>query len=141
MSVPALSFSVSKAGDWIDENAAKAAGTTISKITSIKESGIDILNPHNTEEFAISAYYRNLISYVAKNLSERLARKDDVPTFPKPITIVLSGGTSLIGNFANVFEQEISKFKFPFKINNIKIAEDQLNSVATGCLIAALNES
>ena len=139
LSIPALSFSVAKAGDWIDENAATAAGVTVSKITSIKEAGVDIVNPQNTQEFAISAYYRNLINYVVKNLSLRLERTDDVPSFPKPITVILSGGTSLVGNFTTLFEEEIKKYKFPFTIDKVKVAEDQLNSVAQGCLIASLN--
>ena len=59
---PAVEFSVSRSGDWIDENAAMAIGERVSKMTAVKEAGIDILNPKGRHEEALAIFYRNLIS-------------------------------------------------------------------------------
>jgi len=132
-------FSVSRSGDWIDEGASKAIGVKASKITAIKESGIDLLNPKTREEQSIKIYYENLISYVCNALEKKMRNSEDVPNFPEPITVVVSGGTSKIGNFEKVFEEELKKKDFPFQIKKVKKAEDQLNAVSKGCLLNSLN--
>ncbi len=135
--IPALSFSVARGGDWIDKNVAQVLGIKASKATHLKESGIDIRNPKNREEEAIAIYYRNLIHYLMENLSLRFQSGQDMPTFPEPVDIVCSGGTSLVGGFIEVFRDEFSKLDFPIPIKNIFRAEEALNSVAKGCLVAA----
>jgi len=132
-------FSVSRSGDWIDENAAMAVGFKASKITAIKESGIDLLNPQGREETAIKIYYENLISYVCKALEKRISQSANVPNFPNPISVVVSGGTSKIKNFEKVFEEELKTKSFPFQIKEVRKASDQLNAVSKGCLLNALN--
>ncbi len=135
--IPALSFSVARGGDWIDKNVAKVLGIKASKATHIKESGVDIRNPKTREEEAIAIYYRNLIHYLMENLKVRFENGRDMPTFPEPVDIVCSGGTSLIGGFIEVFRDEFSKIDFPIPIRNVFRAEEALNSVAKGCLVAA----
>jgi len=132
-------FSVARAGDYIDSSAAAAVGLKASKITAIKEKGIDLLNPNGRDEMAIKIYYDNLIQYVCDALEQKLNSSDTLPNFPEPITIVLSGGTSKPINFDKVFEEAIMKKQFPFKVGKIKLASDQLNAVSKGCLLNALN--
>ena len=132
-------FSVARCGDWIDSNAADAVGLKSSRITTIKETGVDLLNPLNREQTAIKIYYENLIKYVCNALEKKLNNLDNIPNFPEPITIVLSGGTSKVKNFEILFEREIRTKTFPFNIKNVKLASDQLNAVAKGCLLNALN--
>jgi actin-like ATPase involved in cell morphogenesis len=131
-------FSVSRSGDWIDESAATAIGSTTAKITAAKESGIDLLNPKDREQTAIKIHYENLIEYVCKALEKKL-NSGTLPNFPEPITVVLSGGTSKAINFEKLFEQEIKTKSLPFKIKEIRKAKDPLNAVARGCLLNALN--
>jgi len=135
--IPALSFSVARGGDWIDQNVAKVLGIKASKATHIKEQGIDIRSPKTREEEAVAIYYRNLIHYVMENVGTRFSNGQDMPTFPDPIDIVCAGGTSLIGGFIEVFRDEFSKIDFPIEIRNISRADEALNSVAKGCLVAA----
>lgn len=132
-------FSIARGGDWIDENSATATGQKASRMTIVKELGIDLLNPKNREENAIKIYYENLIQYTCNAIEKKLSQAENLPNFPKPITVIVSGGTSLAQNFEVLFEQELKTKTLPFKIKGIRKAKDQLNAVAKGCLLNALN--
>jgi hypothetical protein len=139
-SIPALSFSTSRAGDWIDRNVATVLGIKASRASAIKEKGINILQPKNREEEAVEIYYRNLISYTLENIKHRFESASGMPSFPDPVEIVCAGGTSLVGGFIEVFKQEFEAIKFPIQVKNIRRADDALFSVAKGCLVAALSD-
>ncbi|RME02984.1 MAG: hypothetical protein D6805_08260 [Planctomycetota bacterium] len=136
--IPALSFSTARGGDWIDKNVGRALGIKASKATAIKEKGVDIRNPKNREEEAVAIYYRELIRYTLNNIKKRFESSSDMPSFPNAIDIVFAGGTSLIGGFIDVVQDEFEKIKFPLEVKNIRRAEDPLHSVAKGCLVAAM---
>ena len=136
-SIPCVSFSVARGGDWIDKNVANVLGVKHSKATYIKERGVDIRDPKNREEEAVAIYYRNLISYVLQNIKNRFEHGQNMPTFPDPVDIACAGGTSLVGGFLEVFRDEFAKIEFPIPIGRIFCAEDGLTSVAKGCLVAA----
>lgn len=137
-SIPGVTFSVSRGGDWIDRHVAKVMGIPLTQATDIKESdGISLAEPRSREEEAIALYYRNLIDYVLNNLSERFSAAQDVPRFTAPVDIVLAGGTSLPQGFVEIFAEELEKVEFPLKIARVRRAEDPLSSVVRGCLIAA----
>lgn len=140
-SIPALSFSTTRGGDWIDRNVANVLGVSASRATSIKEKGVDITRPKDREEEAIEIYYRNLISYTLKNIKTRFESSSSMPNFPDPISIVCAGGTSLIGGFIEVFQDEFEKINFPIPVKEIRHAEDPLYSVSKGCLVASLSEA
>jgi hypothetical protein len=135
--IPALTFSVARGGDWIDEHVAKVMGIPKIRATSIKESDIDLMNPNTREEEAVVLYYRNLIAYVLQNFKQRFMLARDVPQFTEPVEIVIGGGTSLIGGFIDVFAQEIKKVDLPIPIAGVRRAEEALSAVVRGCLIAA----
>lgn len=140
-SMPVISFSTSKGGDWIDQQAAQVMGCAASKITAVKERGVDINAPKTPEEEAIVIYYRHLIKYSLDNIIKKFENTKDIPNFPKPVPIAVSGGTSKVGGFVAVFKDEFSKIadRFPIKIADIRPAEDQLNATSKGCLLAALS--
>jgi len=139
--IPAVTFSVSRGGDWIDEHVAKVMGMSRTRACDLKESdGVNLAEPRNREEEAIVLYYRNLIEYVLRNLAQRFSLAQDVPSFPDPVEIVVAGGTSLVGGFVEVFAQELKKVDFPLKVAGIRRANDALTSVVRGCLIAAALE-
>ncbi|MGE4619262.1 MAG: hypothetical protein AAEJ04_05570 [Planctomycetota bacterium] len=140
-SIPALSFSTTRGGDWIDRNVANVLGISSSRACGLKEKGIDLANPQGRDEEAVEIYYRNLISYTLKNIKERFESSSSMPRFPEPVSIVCAGGTSMIGGFTEVFQQEFEKIQFPLEIKEIRLAEDPLYSVSKGCLVAALSES
>lgn len=139
-SIPALAFSTSRGGDWIDRNVATVLGIKASRATAIKERGVNLLSPRNREEEAVEIYYRNLISYTLESIKTRFESAEGMPSFPDAIEIVASGGTSMIGGFIDIFQDEFESIKFPIEVRNIRRAEDPLFSVAKGCLVAALSD-
>jgi hypothetical protein len=135
--IPALTFSVARGGDWIDEHVSKVMGIQRVRATAIKESDIDLMAPKSREEEAVVLYYRNLISYVLQNFKQRFMLARDVPQFTDPVEIVIGGGTSMIGGFIEVFAQEVRKVSLPIPIAGVRLADDPISAVVRGCLIAA----
>jgi actin-like ATPase involved in cell morphogenesis len=143
----ALEFSLGRGGDWIDKGAAKAVGTTAAKICSVKENKkdpIDLNKPKSRDEEAIKLYMENLIDYTIKNIIQHFSSVKSEILVPKPIPIVVSGGTSLAGGFLDRFKErfEILKDKFPseIEISEIRAADDPLSAVATGLLLLAQDD-
>jgi actin-like ATPase involved in cell morphogenesis len=135
--IPAFSFSVARGGDWIDKNVANVLGINRSKATSIKERGINVAETKSREEEAVAIYYRNLIAYTMQNIKMKFEQTKNLPSFPATIDICCAGGTSLIGGFIELFRDEFQKINFPIPVGKIFRAEEALNSVAKGCLVAA----
>lgn len=136
-SIPCVSFSVARGGDWIDKNVANVLGVPRSKATHIKERGIDIRDPKSREEEAVAIYYRSLISYVLQNIKARFEAGQNMPSFQNPIDIACAGGTSMVGGFIEVFRDEFAKIDFPIPVGRIFRSEEALTAVAKGCLVAA----
>lgn len=143
-----MSFSLNNSGDWIDSSAAKAVGTTATRIMAVKEKGVDLMDPTKgdpknvREREAIAIYYRNLIHNVIDNIKKEFNKDSSSIELPDEIPWVVSGGTSLAINFLEFFKQEFEKEKdsFPITISEIRLAKDPLSDVAKGLLIAAMNE-
>jgi actin-like ATPase involved in cell morphogenesis len=140
-SVPALTFSTSRGGDWIDNNVSQAIGMPIPQVCAMKESGVDLMNPKDRIQDAIVIYYRNLIQYTLETIKQKFESAQNLPTFTKPIDVVCAGGTSLIRGFIDVFRDEFKKVQFPMEVNEIRLARDPLKAIARGCLVAALEET
>lgn len=143
-----MSFSISKSGDWIDNSAAKAVGSTATRIMSIKEKGVNLLDPTEgnpkqlREREAIVVYYRNLVHMVIDSIKKEFKKDTGTIELPDSIPWVISGGTAKAKNFLEFFKQEFDKVRdsFPIEIKEIKMANDPLNDVAKGLLIAAMND-
>lgn len=139
--MPGLEFSVARGGDWIDAGAAKSVGMTQARICSLKEQGVDLLDPKGREQQAITHYYRSLIDHVLKHFVQQFQEKCRL-AIPRAIPIVVSGGTSLAGHFMELFEERFDRLKkkFPVEVSEIRQAQDPLNAVAQGMLVQALQE-
>jgi hypothetical protein len=144
----ALQFSLERSGDYIDGSAAKALGTTASKICAIKEKGVNLVDPsegdtkHLREREAIATYYRSLISYALDNIANEFKKVQDTVDMPMAIPIVIGGGTSMATGLIQLFEEvfETKRKRFPIEISEIRHADDPMTSVAQGLLIQALQE-
>jgi hypothetical protein len=139
MSVPIFKFSVAKSGDWIDQQVAMAVDETASRISSIKESSLDLSKEGELSkiESALSIYYNHLIEYVIENIKQEFAKARRLPKIPNPISIILSGGTSLPKGFSGRFKQILDRLKLPIPVGSVRMASQPLRSVAKGALIAA----
>lgn len=139
LSVPVLKFSVTKAGDWIDQQVAMVTNETASRVSAVKESSFDLSKKEGLSkiESALSIYYNHLIEYVIDNIRAELSKQTRLPRITKPITIILSGGTSLPIGFADRFRTILKQHKFPLEVGSIRMASQPLRAVAKGALVAA----
>jgi hypothetical protein len=137
-----LSFAVNRAGDWIDRGAANSVGSTQARICAIKEGGIDINDPQGREQEAIAFYYKAMIEYSLDHIAKKFKEIQNQFALPKPIPIVVSGGSSMVGGFLDFFMKvfEKKRKRFPIEISEIRAAKEPLNAVAYGMLIQAMQE-
>ena len=145
-----LSFSVSRGGDWVDDNVSMDTGVSKAKVTHIKESSntLDLskgvyqdIYEEGTDEanvlIAIRSYYGALINYLLTNLRVQFEGVENVPNFPEPVPIVIGGGTSLVKGFLDVFNEQFDQDEFPIPVSEIILIEDAHTAVARGCLSEA----
>jgi hypothetical protein len=147
-SVPVVTFSVARAGDWIDEQTAMSLGTVPNRITKIKESNTDLTNflvgskKERRIREAIVYYYREMIRYSLDQIKTKLSESAGNLDLPESLSVVVSGGTSMATGFLTLFNQVLEEYKgtFPVQIKDVKQAEDPMTAVAEGLLIKALSK-
>jgi hypothetical protein len=138
-SIPVLTFSVARSGDWIDEKAAMAVGESPSYVCSIKENGLDLTDPDSLSKIpnALAIAYDELINYFAETLTREVSKMMKVPRSADPFPIVLSGGTATPRGFTDRVTEALKAHNFPLEIARVRLARDPFGSVARGAMIAA----
>lgn len=138
-----ITFSVPMSGDWLDRQVASVTSLTTSEVTLIKEKlsnekKLDLSNPDFSDEIisALYIYYQNLITMVVKQFKEKFLQEKI--SFPYPIEVVVSGGTSKPTGFEKLFEKTIREISWPFEIQHVIRAKDPLAATAIGALNAAI---
>jgi len=137
-SLPTLSFSIARGGDWIDDNVARSMDLAVSRVTAVKEEGFDLLAPKGRIQEALAIYYRDLIKYTVDQIGRQMNLKKNMPVFVDPVEVVVCGGSSLVKNFEAVFNKELETAGWPIEVAQMRLAKDPLKTVAKGCLNAAL---
>ena len=146
----ALSFAVSRGGDWVDENTSADTGVPVAKVTATKEnsstldlskSQISNIYDEDSSEanvlIALRSYYGALVNYLLTNLKHQFENAEKVPQFQKPVPIVIGGGTSLVKGFMEVFMEQFNQDEFPIPVSEVKLIEDAHTAVSRGCLSEA----
>ncbi|HET9532524.1 MAG TPA: HU family DNA-binding protein [Blastocatellia bacterium] len=142
MSLPVMTFSIPKAGDYVDNSVAMVTNESATRIRLIKEEGLDLSRaPQNKYESALHVYYDDVVLSLVGSLRSALAETHNLPRIDNPIPIVLSGGTAKPRGFLDKFRQVIERDGFPLAISEIRMADDPLTATARGCLIAALYDA
>jgi nucleoid DNA-binding protein len=142
MSIPVMTFSLDKAGDYIDRSVGAVTGETASKIRIIKEESLDLSRaPQNKYESALHVYYDDVVLSLVESLRSALSETKNMPSIDKPMPIVLSGGTARPKGFIDKFRESIERDGFPLEISEIRMAGDPLTATARGCLIAAMYDA
>jgi actin-like ATPase involved in cell morphogenesis len=143
----ALTFSVSRGGDFIDQHVSLDTGIPLAKAQFIKESNkIDLSDntiydeDNEREVHAIRSYYQVLIKYLLDNIANQFEINEAMPHFPEAVPIVIGGGTSMIKGFIEVFKAQFNQKEFPINISEIKLVEEPLTAVARGCFMDAALE-
>lgn len=146
MSAPVMNFAVARAGDYIDNKSAQESGLTPTQICKIKETEIDLRNVDYAKRGhgQIYIYYRNLVKYVVGNICSQFQKTKQGMAFGTEIPIVVSGGTSKVPGFEELFEEifmeAVNDGKFPLKPSVVIKAKDPLTAVARGCYLSAKME-
>jgi hypothetical protein len=133
-----VEFSMTRAGDFIDQSAGNALDISPSLVQLEKESGVD-LNNHSTKIMeAVSVYYGSVIRYTLENIAFELAnRKKELPIFREEVSMVVSGGLTKATGFIGKMKQVMTTVDLPIKVSEIRKAGDPMTAVANGCLLAA----
>jgi hypothetical protein len=139
LSAPLFSFSVSKAGDFIDCAAAAVSGELATRVRITKEQSF-AFNGNFADKMrqAIGVYYNEMIQAVVAGLETAFSNSLNVPKIGRPIPVVLSGGSALPAGFRDRFEKKLRETELPVPISEVILAADPLNATAKGALVAAL---
>jgi hypothetical protein len=139
LSVPVLSFSVPKAGDFIDASSAAVIGDRATRVRVLKEESFHF-NGHFEDKVhqVIAVYYDDMIRALVDALKDQLSKCRGLPKLTRPIPIVLSGGSSLPAGFRDRFENALKESSLPIAFSEIRLAQNPLQSTAKGALIAAM---
>lgn len=142
--VSALDFSVTKSGDWIDQQAARDTGGSVAQVTSIKESPefslVKTLENPTREQIALRSYYNYAIKNILTHIAHLFNTSKGMPHFKNPVKIVCGGGTALADGFIDVFKSIYDELEFPINIKSIELVDDPLHAVAAGALSEAIIE-
>jgi len=134
-----FAFSINKSGDFIDQEAARATGTSESMINHIKENQLDLKSDLMTvspEERALILTHSHVIKHSIKTMIDTFNNNNNINIIDS-IPIVISGGSTLPNGFLELFQNELNKTSLPFEYSEIIPAKDPLKSVSKGCLLYA----
>jgi hypothetical protein len=142
LSVPILSFSIPKAGDYIDSSAATITGELANRVRIAKEdsfhfNGFFVDKLHQV----LSVYYDEMIQSLVQGMKQAFSNTRNLPKSSRQLPIVLSGGTALPDGFRERFEKILQEAELPISTTEIRMAADPLHSSAKGALIAALADA
>jgi hypothetical protein len=139
LSVPVISFSVPKAGDFIDAQAAVVTGDLATRLRVQKEKAFR-LNGFSEDRVqnALTVYYQEVVSNLVSTLITQISSTQRLPKLDHSVPLVLSGGTVMPSGFLDHFAAVLRSKDLPLKLSDVRVAADPLNSTARGALMAAL---
>jgi hypothetical protein len=141
LSIPLISFSINKGGDYLDDAVSSVTGTVNTRVRAFKENGFDLKrSPRNSLEDALQVYYDDLIGTLVKSLKQSILTTSSTSKVDRPIPIVLSGGTAKVSGFKERFEHFLKAEDIPIDFSRIRVAKDPLTATAKGALIASMHE-
>ena len=139
LSVPVITFSVPKAGDYIDSKAAEVTGELATRLRVQKEQSF-FLNGLNGDRIqnALTVYYQEMITNLVETLRNHIAATQRLPKLDQAIPLVLAGGTAMPRGFLEQFGKALNASNFPVKLSDVRMSADALHATARGALMAAL---
>lgn len=135
--LPVVGMSVSRAGDWIDRQVSEQTGVPISQVIAIKEKKLDFDNIDYDDDvqFALDAYYDQLIRHVFSHFAKKFAAEKT--SFEAPLDIVIAGGTSMPNGFCNKVQKVIEGLSLPFEVKEVRHAKNPRTAVVEGLYVSA----
>jgi hypothetical protein len=141
MASPVFSFSMPKAGDFIDASAAHATGEMATRVRTLKETGFHFNGSQPDRIYhALSIYYNDMIRDLVDAIAAAIRDIGRLPKLDRAIPLVISGGTATPVGFRDLFERVLRSTDFPIPISEVRLAAEPLHATAKGALLAALSE-
>jgi len=141
LSVPVFTFSIPKAGDYIDANAASMTGERANRIRIAKEEAFHFNGFFSDKvQQVISVYYDDMIKSLVAGMKEAFGDARHMPKLNRPVPLVLSGGTAMPTGFRDRFEKIFNESHLPIQVSEVRMASNPLETAAKGALVAALAE-
>ena len=142
LSIPAVTYSIQKGGDFIDQTVGCSVGESATTIKGIKERELDLRRtPRNNIEHGLHAAYDDLFTTLVESLARILNGSDNVPRLNQAVPLVLSGGTVLPPGSRDRFESLLSEVDLPIRISNVAQARHPLYATAQGAYMMAVAEN
>ena len=139
LSLPVISFSVPKAGDFIDTEASLVTGELATRMRILKEQSFRLNGlTGDRVQNALNVYYQDMIENLTGSLRSHIASSQRLPKLEHSIPLVLSGGTAMPQGFTEHFNEVLRAEEFPVRLSEVRLSPDPLNSTARGALMAAL---
>ena len=144
MSIPMITFSVPKSGDYIDRSVSEVLGERNStRVRLYKEENLDLARqPKDEMNRAMHIFYEDVLTTLMERMRAEFQKSGQLPKIDRPMPIVLAGGTARPAGFLHKFETIMrSGGDFPVEISGVRMAKDPLTATANGCYVAAMSES
>jgi hypothetical protein len=142
LSMPAISFSIPKAGDFIDSSAASVVGDLATRVRLVKEQSFHFNGAFSDKLLqALSVYYDDMIRSLIQAMQEAFGNSRRMPRLSQAVPLVLSGGSAIPKGFAERFEKALREAALPVSVSEVRMARDPLTATARGALIAGLTEN
>jgi len=139
LSVPVMSFSIPKAGDYIDTNAASVTGELANRVRIATEDSFHFNGFHADKLLQVlGVYYDEMIQSLVQGIKQAFSKSRNLPKQKRPLPVVLSGGAALPEGFRDRFEKIFKEANLPISASEIRMAADPLHTSAKGALVAAL---
>ncbi len=139
LSLPVVSFSIPKGGDFIDGQAALATGELAGRLRVLKEQSFE-LNGLTGDRMlnALTVYYDDMIRSVVEALGQVLASNGRLPKLDRAVPLVLTGGSAMPRGFRQRFEKALAARRLPIELSEIRLAAEPLCSTARGALVSSM---
>jgi hypothetical protein len=134
LSVPVISFSIPRAGDFIDAQAALVTGDVANRTRVHKEQPAFCLHGMNGDRVnnALSVYYDEVIEGLVKSLKDNISAAQKLPRLTQAIPLVLAGGTVIPEGFQERFRTALQFNELPVKLSEVRVSTEPLNATARG---------
>ncbi|MBU4253184.1 MAG: hypothetical protein KJ727_01105 [Acidobacteria bacterium] len=138
LTIPVVTFSLQKAGDYIDQTVGRSVGESAVRIKKIKEETLNLAkDPGNRIDTSLHIHYENLFNTVLKSLQKSLGESTNIPRLTDGVSMVLSGGTVMPEGSLEKFKKIMKDYPLPIKISSVRVAKNPLYTTAKGAWMMA----
>jgi hypothetical protein len=140
LGLPILSFCTDRAGDYIDQAAAKVTGQTPTTVRLHKESPAFRIGEDgaNGIDQALTIYHRDVIKNVIEHMANELSASTRLPRSIRSMPLVFGGGTAMVKGFEAEIKAALKNVQLPIEISDVRHAKTTSNTTAKGMLLASM---